>query len=87
MSEQLPSDPVATPKSISQIIGYIDHNGIKIAVVAVDFACEQERRIAELTESLAAVLKLHSFSHLDKGIGTATPEGRTLLRARELVQS
>lgn len=41
----------------------------------------------ELRASLRALLKLHSFEYLDKGIGTATPEGMTLLRARRLAEA
>lgn len=40
-----------------------------------------------LRASLRAVLKLHSFKYLDKGIGTATPEGMTLMRARRLAEA
>lgn len=41
----------------------------------------------ELVNALAAVVALHNFSHLDRGIGTSLPDGKMWLAARALVRA
>jgi hypothetical protein len=47
---------------------------------------QEAKKLRAAHEMLAKIVALHDYTNLDRGIGTALPEGRLWLHARELAK-